>query len=201
MFKYTRASILLILDDVKKYSKIFKYGSLVFTTAYFIYALVMQTGNFIANIILATLFVGYTVFEFITAKMDIKTAKRVVKRSYNWIKLGIKTFTLGAMIYGIYTATTNVSAISTILATLMIILWVLQVLLELVIEIVEDKIDLVVAGWNKDMEDMKKPVTAVGNVIKKVKGESIDPAPEKSKEVLLLEKKIKEIELKKKGKK
>ena len=114
-------------------------SSLIFTSAYFIYALVTKTGNFIANIILASLFVGYTIFYFITRSMEMKTAKKIVKRSYKWIKIVIKTFTLGAMIYGIYITTTNVTPISIILATLMIILYVLQILLELACEIVEDK--------------------------------------------------------------
>lgn len=198
MFKYTRASIEMIIHDIKKFSKIFKYGSLIFTTAYFIYALIAQTGHFVANIVLASLFVAYTIFEFVTSKVDWKDVKRIVKRSYTWVKLGIKAFTLGAMIYGIYTATTNVSAISTILATLMIILWILQVLLELVVEIIENKIDLIVAGWNQDIEDMKKPATAVGDVIKKIKGQEVAPAPAKSKEIIALDKFI---ENKKKSKK
>lgn len=198
MFKYTRAAIEMIIEDINRYSKIFKYGSLIFTTAYFIFALISQTGYFVANIILASLFVGYTIFEFATAKVNWKDAKRIVKRSYTWIKLGIKAFTLGSMIYGIYTATMNVSAISTILATLMIILWILQVLLELVVEIIENKIDLIVAGWNQDIDDMKKPATVVGDVIKKITGQEVEPAPTKCKEIIALDKFI---ESKKKAKK
>lgn len=190
MFKYTIASIELIIDDIKKYYKIFKYGSLVLTAAYFIYALISHTGYFIANIVLATLFVLYTIFEFLTLKRDIKLAKKVVKRSYVWIKLLIKAFTLGAMIYGIYTATTNVSPISTILATLMIILWVLQFLLEILVEVIEDKIDLLKAGMNQDWENFKKPVTVVGDVVRKIKGQEVPEPAKKSKEIILLEKKI-----------
>ena len=191
MFKYTRASIEMIIDDIRKYSNIFKYGSLIFTTAYFIYALIAHAGNFIANIVLASLFVAYTIFDFVTLRVNIKLTKRIVKRSYTWVKLGIKAFTLGAMIYGIYTATTNVSGISTILATLMIILLVLQVLLELVVEVIENKIDFVVAGWNQDIEDLKKPGTVVGDVIKKIKGQEVSE-PVKSRKIQILDKRIAE---------
>lgn len=171
MFKYTRTAIDIIISDIKKFSTIFNYGSLIFTSAYFIYALVTKTGNFIANIILASLFVGYTIFYFITKSMEMKTAKKIVKRSYKWIKIVIKTFTLGAMIYGIYITTTNVTPISIILATLMIILYVLQILLELACEIVEDKKDLLVEAVAKDMEIVTRPVSAVGNFVKRMKGE------------------------------
>ena len=57
-----------ILNDFKKLCKIFKYGSLVFTAVYFIVALILQIGNVIANSILATLFVAYTIFDFVASK-------------------------------------------------------------------------------------------------------------------------------------
>ncbi|MBE6132789.1 MAG: hypothetical protein E7180_05325 [Erysipelotrichaceae bacterium] len=198
MFKYTRTAIDIIISDIKKFSTIFNYGSLIFTSAYFIYALVTKTGNFIANIILASLFVGYTIFYFITKSMEMKTAKKIVKRSYKWIKIVIKTFTLGAMIYGIYTATTNVTPISIILATLMIILYVLQILLELACEIVEDKKDLLVEAVAKDMEIVTRPVSAVGNFVKRIKGEEVViEEKEPSRELKILEKRMAKNKLKK----
>lgn len=198
MFKYTRTAIDIIISDIKKFSTIFNYGSLIFTSAYFIYALVTKTGNFIANIILASLFVGYTIFYFVTKSMEMKTAKKVVKRSYKWIKIVIKTFTLGAMIYGIYTATTNVTPISIILATLMIILYVLQILLELACEIVEDKKDLLVEAVAKDMEIVTRPVSAVGNFVKRMKGEEVViEEKEPSRELKILEKRMAKNKLKK----
>ena len=198
MFKYTRTAIDIIISDIKKFSTIFNYGSLIFTSAYFIYALVTKTGNFIANIILASLFVGYTIFYFVTKSMEMKTAKKVVKRSYKWIKIVIKTFTLGAMIYGIYTATTNVTPISIILATLMIILYVLQILLELACEIVEDKKDLLVEAVAKDIEIVTRPVSAVGNFVKRMKGEEVViEEKEPSRELKILEKRMAKNKLKK----
>lgn len=198
MFKYTRTAIDIIISDIKKFSTIFNYGSLIFTSAYFIYALVTKTGNFIANIILASLFVGYTIFYFITKSMEMKTAKKIVKRSYKWIKIVIKTFTLGAMIYGIYITTTNVTPISIILATLMIILYVLQILLELACEIVEDKKDLLVEAVAKDMEIVTRPVSAVGNFVKRMKGEEVViEEKEPSRELKILEKRMAKNKLKK----
>lgn len=198
MFKYTRTAIDIIITDIKKFATIFNYGSLIFTSAYFIYALVTKTGNFIANIILASLFVAYTIFSFITKYKKIKTAKKIVKRSYNWIKILIRTFTLGAMIYGIYTTTTNVTPISIILATLMIILYVLQILFEIAFEIIEDKKDLLVEAVAKDMEIVTKPVSAVGNFVKRMKGEEVVvEEKETSREIRILEKRMAKNKLKK----
>jgi hypothetical protein len=190
MFKYTKASIELILEDIRKYRAIFRFGSLSFTSIYFIYALIAKTGNFYTNLVLAVLFFAYTIFDLATQKINVKRVKKVIKRSYGVVRFGIRAFTLGATIYGFYTASTNVNPISTVLTTLMIIMWVLQVLLELVSNIFEDKKDLVLAGINKDIENMKKPVTEVGNFFKKVTGQEVPPVQPMSKEEKILEKHV-----------
>ncbi len=201
MFKYTKASIELILEDIRKYGNIFRYGSLSFTSVYFIYALVAKTGNFYANLILAILFFSYTLFDFLTRKRNVKKVKKVVQRSYSVVKFSIRAFTLGATIYGLYTASTNTNPISTVLTTLMIIMWVLQVLMELVGYVFEDKKDLLLAGINKDLENLKKPVTEVGNFFKKVSGQEVEEETPPSKEEQILERRVqrnkeKEVELK-----
>ena len=190
MFKYTKASIELILEDIRKYCAIFRFGSLSFTSVYFIYALIAKTGNFYTNLVLAILFFSYTIFDFFTQKRNVKNVKKVIQRSYSVVKFGIRAFTLGATIYGFYTASTNVNPISTVLTTLMIIMWVLQVLLELISYVFEDKKDLVLAGINMDLENMKKPVTDVSNFFKKVSGQEIPPAQPMSKEERILENRV-----------
>lgn len=196
MFKYTQEAVEILKEDFKRYSRVFKIGSLVFTSAYFLYALISQTGIFAVNIVLASLFVAYTIFELIINATGHKTTKMVVKRTYKWLTLGIRAFTLGSMLYGIYTATTNVSAMSTIIATLMIILWVFQILLEIVVEIVESKIDLFDKAIRQDVEDIKssvlKPVKAVTDTFKRLTGRVVEPEPEKHKKILKLDKRMQE---------
>lgn len=159
----TFQALRLILNDFKKLFKFFKYASLVFTSAYFIFAFITDIGNKIANIVLASLFVTYTLFDLITSRFKIKKTKKIVKRSYKWLRLLTNAFTLGSMLYGIYTATTNVSAIAIIIATLMIILWVLQLFLEIAIEVFEDKWEFISNSFRDDMENIK---TIVWNNVK-----------------------------------
>ena len=196
MFKYTKEAVEVLKEDFKRYSRIFKVGSLIFTSAYFVWALISQSGIFAVNITLASLFVAYTIFELIINATGHKTAKLVVKRTYKWLTFGIRAFTLGSMLYGIYTATTNVSAMSTIIATLMIILWVFQILLEIVVEIVESKIDLFDKAIRQDVEDIKssvlKPVKAVTDTFKRLTGRAVEPEPEKHKKILKLDKRMQE---------
>ncbi len=196
MFKYTKEAVEILKEDFKRYSRIFKVSSLLFTSAYFVWALISQSGNFVVNVILASLFVAYTIFELIINCTGHKVAKKIVKRTYKWLTFGVRAFTLGSMLYGIYTATTNVSAMSTIIATLMIILWVFQILLEIVVEIVENKIDLFDKAIRQDVEDIKKsvlkPVKAVSDTFRKLTGREVEPEPEKHRHILKLDKRIQE---------
>ena len=191
MFKYTREAIDKIIDDFKRLSKFFKYSSQIVTVVYLTYALIFNVGNLYANIVLLVLFVGYSIFDFIIDEKENRYIEKIIRRTYKWLRIGIKAFTLGVLIYGIYTATTNASPITIILATLMIIVWVLQVLLELVIMIVEDEKDLVVAGLKKDIDDIKRPVTEVGNFFKRVTGQEVHSyEQEESREIKILKKRM-----------
>jgi len=199
MFKYTKAAIDIVISDIKRYCNIFKYGSMIFTFIYFGYAIYAKSGNVIVNIVLVSLFGIYALLDLF-ASNNFKPLKRFVRRSYKGLKFVTKTFSLGVMIYGIYNATTNVAPISIILATLMIVMWVLQLLFEIVIEIFNDKKDLIVVGWNKDIENLKKPVSTVTNFKRKVKGEKvIEIEDDDSKEIKILERKIKKNKEKKVG--
>lgn len=192
MFKHTREAFNLILKDCKRYCNFFKIFSLIFTSLYFVYSLLSKTGIVVVNIILATLFVSYTIFELVVKNKGFKATKIVVKRSYKWINLSLKAFTLASMLYGIYTATTNVSAFSTIIATLMIILWVIQVLFELLVEILESKWDMLLSGLKKDFEPITKSVSVVSSILKTVKGKPVKKPEHESKGLKRIEKSLKE---------
>lgn len=191
MFKYTREAINKIIDDFKLLSKVFKYTSQTTTVAYLTYALIAKVGNFYANIILLSLFIGYTIFDFIVSDEGNKMIKKVVRRTVNWLKISIKAFTLLVLIYSIYAATTDATAFSIIMATLMIIVWVLQVLLELVITVFEDEKDLVLAGIKKDIDDIKRPVSDVGNFFRRVTGQEVNVYEEdEPREIKILKKRM-----------
>lgn len=193
MFKYTKAAVTMIIEDIKRYAKIFQYGSSIFIVIYYIYAFITQKGNLIANAILASLFVAYTIFLYFVPKSKNKKVQRVVRRTYKWINLSIKAVTLGIMIYGVYMATTEVTPINTILSSLMIFLWIIQILLELVIKIIQDKSDLFIAAWTKDLENMN-PKKQVKKIFDKVR--KIEVKEEKSPELLAIEERIKHSKVK-----
>lgn len=158
MFDYSKAAIVIILDDFKRWTKIFKIVFSVFTLIYFVYNLIKGNGNIIVNITLLSLYVAYTVFEIVTYNRISKKTKKKIARGYKWSKLSIKAFTLGSMLYGMYVAASSIDGISIILATLTIIIWVLQVLLEVIILVIEPKVKLITAGVLTDAKPYTGPL-------------------------------------------
>lgn len=173
MFKYTKAGIRLIVDQFKLFAKICKLGFLLFNICFYIVALAMNLGNRYVNIALLAVISIYGIFDIFFLGRLKKKQKRAVKRSVKWLKFGIRFLGLASAIYGLYLAAESANAITIILTTLSIIWWVIQVFLEIVVEVIQTKADLLIAGWKKDVEDIKKPVTKVSNFFKKVKGEEI----------------------------
>lgn len=156
MFKYTKAGINIIINDIKNLSKILKYVTLIGTAIYYLIAIILNIGYLAVNIILATLFTAYTIFDFLTDKKKNKKTRKIVGRSYTWISIGLRAFTLCATLYGMYLGTSNTSAISIILTTLIIILWVLEVLFEVIAQYITDKAKLIMTGFQKDTEFITK---------------------------------------------
>ena len=76
MFKYTKAAVDIIVNDVRRYCNIFKYGTMFFTLAYFVYSICTNNGNLVVNIVLLSLFSLYAVLDLVTGRKDYKLFKR-----------------------------------------------------------------------------------------------------------------------------
>ena len=109
MMKNTKLAIVEMLNEIKKIGLWIKYGSIAISFIYFIIAIITKTGNQIANILSASLFVIYTIFELVTKNIERKQIKKVIKKIYVWLRILIRAFALATIIYGIYTQTEDVS--------------------------------------------------------------------------------------------
>ena len=193
MFKYTRTAFSIIIEDIKKYYRIFKYFSLIVATSYYIYACFANIGNLVINIVLACISSIYFLLNiFIFNDSHSKKIKKAIKKGYRWVKLFIQLISLGISLYGIYvlSLSNEVKPISIILATLMIILWVIQFVFEIITNILERKIDLLLTAWSYDINTIKNPVNKVGNFFKKMKGEDIIEPTFNDKHLDILEKRM-----------
>lgn len=182
MLKNTKNAFISIINEIKLVCKIIKYSSIGVSLVYFLIALLTKTGNFIANIISLSLFIVYTIFEICTRNIEKKKIRKVVRRIYVSARLLIRAFALGTIIYGIYTATTDVTAISIVLLVLMIIFWILQVLFEVIVFIVSRYVNIVAEELKRDADEFKegpgkvigkvaKPIVGAVNVFKKIKNQ------------------------------
>ena len=191
-FKYTTAAIMLIVDDIKKIAIITKYISLFFTLLYFAIVLALQQGNFIANIILASLFLIYTVFDLITfqQRKKHKEERKKARLLYRIATLLIKGALLGANMYGLYIASTNASFFAFVSTSFALVVWIINISLEIAIFIIDRRITLLKESLSKDTETILQPVTNVRNFFRKLKGEEKIEPKERSKLFLKFKKKI-----------
>ena len=182
-FKYTKAAIGLIIEDIKKIALILKYISLVFTTAYFIFVIVIGIGNLYVNIALASLFIIYSIFDLITYgnRRKHRKLRKHGRKIYRYIGLVIRAVGLGATLYGLVIATYNVSAFAIIATILSIIFWIMNIILEVIIILVERRISVLKDSISEDVETITAPVTKTKNFFRRIKGEEEITPSEKGK--------------------
>lgn len=187
MFKYTKASVNILIADCKRWAKIFKYVSLVGTLALLTYQIITGfiTGNkfLFVNIGLAAAFIIFTVLDFVFEHFELKTAKKIGKKIYKWLKLLTKAGTLIITILDIKAAE-KLDGVQIILTTLMILLWIASFASEIILELVTQRANEFLVAFHADVEDIKRPFTAVSNTFKKLTGREViksdvDPKKEK----------------------
>lgn len=157
MFNKTKESFIAMVDNVKKIYRCFRYMLILFTAIYFVYALLSKTGIFAINLVLAMLFVGYSIFEIITFRKKItKETKKIVKKSYKWTKLLLKALSLGIMIYGVYTATSKPELLTIVILAFTILLWITQIIFEIILSILQKQINRMVSSIKDDIHNVKE---------------------------------------------
>ena len=141
------------LSKFKRILNFFKITSLLITLVYFIYALVTERGNDIINIILTVIYFAYMIVTIIGIIKNNKSVKKVAKKGYKWAKMLVKLFTLASMVYGLYTATTDVTFVSILMATFMIGFYLMKLFFSLMVEIVSHQVKKVVGVFKKKNKD------------------------------------------------
>lgn len=191
MLDYTKTAIRQTVDDFKKIDFIRNIATQAIYIVYLIYAICVQTGVLIANIILLTLACAYFVFFLYMKTRGVKKQlKRMVRDIYKWCRRLIKLFTLGVMIYGLSLTASHFTPLSLVLAALMIVGWVLQLVFEVVFKFFLGRAQFILEGMEADYEKLTKPVKTVGNFFKKLTGKEVEEEKAPSKNRLLLDKKI-----------
>ena len=144
------------INKFKRILNFFKITSLLMTLVYFIYALVTERGNNIINIVLTVIYFIYMVITIIGIIKNNKSVKKVAKKGYKWAKMLIKLFTLASTIYGLYTATIDVTFMSVLMAVFMASFYLMKLFFSLMVEIFSYQVKKVVGIFkNKNREEVE----------------------------------------------
>ena len=194
MFDYTKAALQKIVNDFKKVTYLLNVTTQILYIAYLVYALCVGAGVFWANVVLAALSVAYFIFFMIMTSGRIYEPKTKLQKLaaliFKRCKQIIKLFTLGVMLYGLYSTTQRVTPVSVVLSALMIVGFVLQIIFEIIFYIVKTRTQLLLDGLKADAEFITKPATKVSNFFKKLSGKEIEQPQEKSKTRIWLDERV-----------
>lgn len=194
MLDYTMTAVEKIKSDFQKV--MFACSVLVqgLYVTYLIVALFSGTGNPIVNGILLGICSAYLVFYLIIyfcESKDAKKTKKIVSLIFKRSKQLLKVYTLAASVYALWLTGGNANHFTILITAFMLISFVLQILLEIVYAFVINRLQLLVEGIKADVEPITKTVKVTGNLIKKLKGEEIEPEEEeKNKHREWLDKKV-----------
>ncbi len=183
MLDRTKAIFNKTIQDLRVFSYFLGVFTQVFYLGFLIYSSVVKTGALrIVNITLALLTFSYLLFLLCITKWgkDIEASKRSkkIKSALNWCKRLAKVYTLGVMIYGIYTATNDARPVAVLLCAAMVALFVFQCIFDLLSFIIGRRFAMMMTALEADMEPITKPARSVGNFFKKITGKEVEPKKE-----------------------
>lgn len=204
MFDYTKTAVEKIKSDFQKIIFVCSVLVQALYVAYLIAALFSGAGNAIVNGILLGICSAYLAFYLVMYFRENKGAKKtkkIVDTIYRRSKQLIKLYTLAASIYAIWLTGSNANHFTILITAFMLVSFVLQILLEVMYHLVVSRLTLLVEGIKADVEPITKPVKSASNFIKRLKGEEIEPEPEKNKHREWLDEKVQESRAEKAAKK
>lgn len=182
MFAYTRAAIYKTWNDICSFLYGFNVTTQAIYIAYLVIAMIVGVGILWANAVLATVsLISLVIFIVLHEKRDQsnKYIRRANVHITRTLRLTINAFTLGVSVYGIYIASEDVSFLTLLFALISLVMWLVGLVVEIVTYIIEDRIDYFTEAYELDIAELKKPVNAVGDFIKKSVGIETEPTPER----------------------
>lgn len=168
MFNNTRIALTQVARDLKFAHRVCTFGIQIFYIGYLIYAICTGLGYLWANISLLAICTLYFIFTVTTVDLkskDLKLIKRNAKHTFRWIKISVKAVVVVSMGYSVYISATAPSPMTIILTVISVIGWLLSLSLELISMYVDSRVQMILNGLRADIEDIKRPVEAVGSAI------------------------------------
>lgn len=191
MFDYTKTAVNKIKEDFKRLIFFLQTATQVLGIVYLLYSLVANIINpsWKLWITIPLLLIALTAFAFFLLEKR-KYVQKTVKKISKYCTRGVKFLSLAITMYGLFSATNNVNPADVIFTALLFVVWLLQVVFDILSHLIGTRIDMFVAALEADVEEVKRPVEAVGNFFKKMSGKEIEPPKEKSKQRIWLDEQV-----------
>ncbi len=174
MFKYTRASLDKIGEELKLISHLYTIIMQVIMLAYFTFALVLPKGYVAVNIIgiaVTAFYLGFYLITHYSEKKASDKSRLIVKKVVKYIKLTLSAFTLATVMYSAIMATSAldgaVTPFTLITTPIMIVVWVLQIAVELLTVYTTSRINIFTDGLKMDLEPVVNPAIKAENAFRR----------------------------------
>lgn len=178
MLGYTRGIVGDTIDSIKKIAiGVDIFAQLVYIV-YLSVALVMRTGQPIANAVLLFLSIAYFIYYLVTlrrwyTKKELnsrKKAKLFLRCSKRLVNLAV----IVVAIIEICLKPNETDNIKLLLTILMIFGFVTSIILDLIVGLVSARLELIYTAVKLDMENIKKPLKAPINLFKRATGREVE---------------------------
>ena len=151
-FGHTKASIKLIVNELKSFSLIANFIAQLATIGYLSYNLITQSGLWYINLALLVLALSYFIFTLVCYVKEVKKeVQNEVKLFLKWSKRVIKLFPIGVAIYSLFLAASNLTPIALISPIVITVTWLLDVLINILCLIVEARFSLILESLAEDV--------------------------------------------------
>lgn len=195
MIDYTKAAIEIISDDVKRMVKIYKIATIVAKVVpfvYFIYTIVTGIAFPVINVTFCVLSMIFIIREVIVSKKindykellpfakrkekkniqadirELKNKKKTTLLAKKWIKAIDSTLDLLFMIYAIFATTTHLTWVSVMLTVMVVLTWLFHLIVLVATLYISNRKQLLCDAVKMDVDNLVRPITTVGNAIKKI---------------------------------
>lgn len=175
MFKYTITFFEELIEALRRLVRIIDVSWKVIYVAYLTYAIVANAGSRLTNSLILTASIAYFIFDAVmksknTKAKETRQARRVGKHTYKITMIVISLFNVASLIYAAFLTGAFESAVAIIPVVVSILGFAISLIFEIITIYVEKKIDLLKESLKADVDELLKPVHAVGDFVKGIAG-------------------------------
>ena len=180
MLDYTKAAILKTVSDIKNIAFISRLLFYIAGIAIPVYNILFSRGLLILHIVSLCLSVSVLVLYLVYRDTDdkkekkkLKVKRKQVKKARKKVNFVCRAYTILCTGYAVFVLGEEFSAISLLITLFAILALFISIIFELVKWVIMKRANMIYSAIREDLSPLN-PVKGIGNIIKKMKGESVE---------------------------